>query len=192
MRKFVLLLFTILCFFQTGYTQKMDTRSVGTGSIRETALKHRQISPNSCIPMSVELILKFNNRAAPDYYQLQRNWNNRADGTFRNFDGKVIAGLRFSWQFAVPRGEQFPYARLFSTIDHELAAGRKVIISLPSGYQLWHMYIIDSKTSKGEYVAFSRAFNFGEVLVLNDVRSRVLGCKGTDILIYQSENQKKW
>lgn len=191
MKKSVLLLFTILYFFQTGYTQKKEIRSLGTGSIREAALKHHQISPNSCIPMSIELILKFNKRAAPDYYQLQRNWNNRADGTFKDFDGKVIAGLRFSWQFAVPRGEQFPYARLFSAIDHELAAGRKVIISLPSGYLLWHMYVIDSKTSKGEYLAYSRAFNFGEVLVLNDVKSRIFGCKGTDILTYQAEKSKK-
>lgn len=187
MKNSTLLLLTILCFFQTGYTHNKYT-----GSIREAALKHRQISPNSCIPMSIELILKYNKRAAADYYQLQRNWNNRADGTFKDFNNKVIAGLRFSWQFAVPRGEQFPYARLFSTIDHELAAGRKVIISLPSGYLLWHMYVIDSKTSKGEYIAFSRAFNFGEVLVMNDVRSRVFGCKGTDILTYQSENQKGW
>lgn len=191
MKRYTFLLLTILCFSQTGYTQKKATRNSGNGSIREAALKHSQISPNSCIPMSVELVLKFNKKAAADYYQLQRNWNNRADGTFKDFDKKVIAGLRFGQQFAAPRGDQFPYERLFSTIDHELAAGRKVIISLPSGYLMWHMYVIDSKTSKGDYVAFSRAFDSTEVLVLNDVKSRIFGCKGTDILTYQSVTSNK-
>jgi len=185
MKKSVLLLFIILYFFQPAYTQKKRTRGLGTRSVREVALKHQQISPNSCIPMSIEMILKFNKKVAPDYYQLQRNWNNRIDGTFNDFDNKVVAGLRFRRQFAMPRGDQFPYGQLFSVIDQELASGRKVVISLPSGHLLWHMYVIDSKTSKGEYLAYSRGFNLDKVIVLNDVKSRVYGCKGTDILTYR-------
>ncbi|MES2455775.1 MAG: hypothetical protein V4594_09555 [Bacteroidota bacterium] len=184
MKTYFLLLFTILYFFQPAYTQKKRTQSLSARSIREVALKHRQISPNSCIPMSIEMILMFNKKAATDYYQLQRNWNNRADGTFNDFDNKVIAGLKFRRQFAMPRGDKFPYSQLFSVIDRELASGRKVVISLPSGDLLWHMYVIDSKTSKGEYLAYSRGFNLDKVMVLSDVKSRVYGCKGTDILTY--------
>ena len=135
--------------------------------------------------MSVEMVLKYKNAVSRNYFKLQHDWKNKADGTFGSFDGKVIAGFKFKHRFNLQRGENFPLASLFRTVDRELAAGRKVIVSLPSGDRLWHMYVIDRPIGKDEYMAYSRAFNQDRVLVKNNVKRAIRACKGTDILTYQ-------
>ena len=153
-------------------------------SLRSIASKHQQIHDMSCIPMSVEMILKYNHRVKPDYYELQKNWKNKADGTFGSFDGKTLFGLKFKHKFNITRGNDFPFDRLFSTIDAELAAGRKVIISLPSGNNFWHMYVVDKKTLSGDYIAYSRYYNVKNIIIKDNMKTSIYGCKGTDILTY--------
>ncbi|KLT63882.1 hypothetical protein [Pedobacter sp. BMA] len=153
-------------------------------SLASIASKHKQLYGMSCIPMSVEMVLKYNNRVAANYYKLQNDWKNKADGTFGNFDGKTLSCLKFKHQFNLTRGDGFPFDRLFSRIDAELAAGRKVIVSLPSGNNFWHMYVIDKKTVSGEYIAYSRYYNSKDVIIKNDVKNSIYGCRGTDILTY--------
>jgi hypothetical protein len=153
-------------------------------SLESVASKHKQIYDMSCIPMSVEMLLKYNDCVAPTYYRLQDSWKNKVDGTFENFDGRIVACLKFKHQFNVQRGNDFPFKQLFKTIDTELSAGRKVIVSLPSGLNLWHMYVIDKKMAQGDYVAFSRYYNDNKVIRKDDVKKSIYNCEGTDILTY--------
>src|SRR6476660_2149621 len=100
---------------------------------RQIADSHRQKYGMSCIPMSIEMVLKELGRVPSDYYELQDPWKEKADGNFRNFDGKTIKDVTFHQHFNLARNDQFPLAKLFETIDRELKSGRFVIVSLTSG-----------------------------------------------------------
>lgn len=151
----------------------------------ETVNKHEQIYSMSCIPSSVEMILKYNKKVPANYYELQNAWKDKSDGTFANFNGKTIAGIRFTHRFNLPRNDSFPYDKLYNTIDRELTAGRKVIISLQSGPGLWHMYVIESRKSSGDYMAYSRAYKMADPLMIDNVKQCVKAMKGTDIMTYE-------
>ncbi|TKC06698.1 hypothetical protein FA048_15970 [Pedobacter polaris] len=185
MKKCCILIFLSLCCISSfNYAQQDLAKNTNTKSLHDVAFNHRQIYNSSCIPMSIEMVLKFNKRIPSDDYRLQTNWKEKTDGTFGNFDGKIISGLKFKHQFNIKRGDGFPFERLFKTIDAELAAGRKVIISLPSGFNFWHMYVIDKKVDK-DYLAYSRFNNDKNLVIKKDIKSWIFGCKGTDILTYQ-------
>lgn len=154
-------------------------------SIQSTVLKHRQLYSMSCIPSSVEMILKFNNKTNANFYDLQHQWKDKSDGTFANFDGKTIKGITFTHRFKENRSANFPIDRLFKTIDTELKAGRKVIVSLLSGPGLWHMYVIDGTTKDGDYICYSRSHNNNEVLEIRNTKQRIRAMHGTDILTYR-------
>lgn len=187
--KYFVRLITITSFLLSASCQhanepEITDQKIDESSIHSVASQHEQIYENSCIPMAVEMVLKFNKAEAMDYYQLQNNWQNKLDGTFQEFGGKSLGGLTFHHQFAMARDDQFPLDSLFQTIDLELAQQRKVIISLPSGYMFWHMYVIDKKTGSDEYQAYSRVYNNSNLIITNDVKKIVRSCQGTDILTY--------
>ena len=146
------------------------------------AERHRQIASMSCIPMSVELVLKFLGRVSEDYYQLQVEWQNRRDGSFHQFNNKIIANVLFTAHYQLPRNAEFPIDALFQTIDSELAAGKFVVISLASNGG-WHMYVIVGNSIDGDYLAVTKGFPHGTT-VIGDVKSRVRSRNGTDILTY--------
>src|SRR5690348_7388152 len=79
--------------------------------------QHQQFAAPSCIPSSIEMVLKLEHRVPVDYYELQRAWGKKTDGTFADFDGRSIGGLTFHRQFFLPRTFFFPTSRLFQTID---------------------------------------------------------------------------
>lgn len=139
----------------------------------------------SCIPSSVEMVLKFNNKANENFYDFQHGWKNKNTGTFGDFDGKTINGITFTQQFNLNRSADFPIDSLFSTIDAELAADRKVIVSLVSGPGLWHIYVIDSRTAEGDYLCYSRGYGSPEVLEVRNTKRIIREMGGTDILTYR-------
>jgi hypothetical protein len=142
---------------------------------------HRQLYDASCIPMSVELVLKLLGREPADYYALQEPWKNKADGTFVDFDGRMIAGVTFRQQFDDLRGNDFPTEDLFKTIDHELGQNRYVIVSLYNGSS-YHVYVIVGHTAESDYQAVSKAGD--ATITVTNVKARVREMKGTDILTY--------
>jgi len=156
-----------------------------------TVQKHRQIYSMSCIPSSVEMVLKYNKKVSPDYFQLQEVWKDKADGSFQNFDGKTIKGLTFTCRFREPRNRNFPINSLYKVIEDELKAGRKIIISLPSGPDFWHIYVLDHKTEDGEFVAYSRGYNDNNVLEIRKVKELIKAINGTDILTYKLSDVDK-
>jgi hypothetical protein len=61
-------------------------------------------------------------------------------------------------------------------------------ISLPSGYNYWHMYVIDSQMERDDYLAYSRFYNDINLVTREYVKTWIRGCKGTDILTYTIVN----
>jgi hypothetical protein len=149
--------------------------------------QHQQLDNYSCIPMSVELVLKLLGRISTDNYDLQREWRNRTDGSFAAFDGRTIAGVKFRLQFSLARDDKFPLEDLFKTIENELAANRYVIVSLAvSGG--WHMFVLYEQLPSGEFRAVSKIPSRTEMLIANQVRTAIRQMKGTDILTYEISN----
>ena len=168
---------------ETTQNQNSDSSALAVPKFDEKIIDaHKQAYGMSCIPSSVEMVLKLLGRVPASYYRQQDAWKNKADGNFSNFDGKTVEGITFHKQFGLDRNDKFPLARLFATIDAELAAGRFVIISLASSGG-WHMYLIYAKDADGDFLAVSKV---GEKTVKTDhVKQIVTKMKGTDILTYE-------
>ncbi len=149
---------------------------------RQIVDAHEQRYGMSCIPMSIEMVLKLLGRVQSDYYELQNPWKEKADGNFRDFDGKTLKGVTFHQQFDLPRNDQFPLAKLFETIDRELKAGRFVIVSLSSGSG-WHMYVIYDEDVDGDFLAVSKLG--AKTIETQHVKKIITRMKGTDIMTYE-------
>ncbi|EEF60251.1 hypothetical protein [Pedosphaera parvula] len=143
---------------------------------------HKQIYDMSCIPMSIEMVLKLLDRVPGSYYDLQNPWKNKMDGNFSNFDSKTIEGVTFHKQYGLARNDKFPLTKLFETIDHELKAGRFVIVSLVSSSG-WHMWVIYDEDADGDFLAVSKAGS--ETLKAVHVKKTIKDMKGTDIMTYE-------
>jgi len=143
--------------------------------------KHEQLSGYSCIPMAVELILKLLGRVAPDYLELQTQWNDRRNGCFSDFDGLVEEGVKFTRRFPQVRGDAFPLEDLFATIEDELAHGKYVVVALqvPGG---WHNYVIYNQLPSGEFEAVTKGCC---PEIVTDVKQQVRDMNDTDILTYE-------
>jgi hypothetical protein len=149
---------------------------------RQIIDKHSQKYGVSCIPSSVEMVLKLLGRVLESYCELQDAWKEKTDGTFGDFHDKTIKGVTFHRQFDLPRNDQFPLSSLFETIDRELKAGRYVIASLPSdtGY---HMYVIYDEDRAGDFLAVSKLGT--KTTELEHLKDKIKGMKGTDIMTYE-------
>jgi TPR repeat protein len=143
---------------------------------------HEQRYAMSCIPSSVEMVLKLLGRVPASYYEQQDAWKNKADGSFHNFDGKTIEGVTFYQKFTQAHGTQFPLEELFAAIDSELEAGRYVIIGLPAGGDT-HDWVIYDEDAKGEFLAVSKGG--APTIENNHVRKTITDMKGTDIGVYK-------
>ena len=140
---------------------------------------HKQLFRLSCIPMSVELVLKLLERVPPDYFELQKPWDNKSFGSFADFSGKDLFGVKFEQKYALPRDANFPLEGLFQTIENELKLGNYVIISLnvPGG---WHMYVVYDQLPNGEFLAATKG---QRKELIDNVREIVESMRGTDMLI---------
>jgi hypothetical protein len=147
---------------------------------------HEQRYDLSCVPSSVEMVLKLTGRAPQSYYELQDAWKNKADGSFAVFDEKTFAGVTFHRQFCLGRNSAFPLTRLFETIDRELKAGRFVIVGLASGPGS-HNWVIYDEGADGEFLAVSK---FGRWTVQQShVKEAITQMQGTEIGTYDLETR---
>ena len=167
---------------------------VVAGFDRRVVDEHRQLFDSSCIPMTIEMVLKLTGRQPADFFKLQEAWRNKTDGNFRDFDGKTVSGLTFHQQFSLPRNADFPLKRLFATIDKELNAGRYVIVSLKSGANAWHMHVIYGKDASGDFVAITKSGSKAtgaKTVVVKHVKEMIGKMQGTDILTYEVKRTPK-
>ena len=112
----VILISTSISFHSKAQTHKNDNCDFFDAVINN----HDQIFQLSCIPSAVEMVLKYYKVVDFDFYDLQNEWKNKTNGSFRNFDNKELYGITFSQKFVLPRDENFPIDSLFQTIENEL------------------------------------------------------------------------
>ena len=176
----LILIFIVLSVFETS-AQETPNALINK---YEAINKHSQIFGYSCIPSSIEMVLKLNRKVDANFYNYQKIWENKMDGTFANFDGLLLNGIRFHQKFNLKRDANFPFDDLFTTIDKELSESRYVIVSLPSGYG-WHMFVITHKLPNGEFVAYSK--DGDKNLIETNVKQVIKSVNGTDIMTYREE-----
>lgn len=144
---------------------------------------HQQLYPASCVPMSVELVVKLLGTLPVDQYPLQQALGPWLPSSFSKHDGVTHYGIAFKREFALNRDDKFPIDALFARILEELTSGRYVIVSLasPGG---WHMYVVHTyNASTDEFEAVSKQHPNGTINI-SDVKHRIRQMKGTDILTY--------
>lgn len=178
----VIFIFILVCFTAASFAQNAITVK---GFQEDIINMHSQINASSCIPSGIEMVLKLNCKVESNFYNFQQIWGNKIDGTFQNFDNLLINGLRFSHKYNLQRNNNFPFKDLYNTIDKELAEDRFVLVSLISGQNMWHIYVITEKLQNGEYKAYSKFNN--ETLVVSNVKEYIKNMKGTDIMVYRKE-----
>lgn len=148
---------------------------------------HKQRYMMSCIPSSVEMVLKLLGRVPGSYYDLQNEWKERRDGSFKNFDGKTFNGVTFHQGFCLARNHDFPLAKLFDTIHGELQAGRFVIVGLASSGG-FHNWVIYDEDAGGEFLAVSKFRT--KTIEERHVKDVITQMQGTDIGTYELEPQE--
>lgn len=175
----VVLISTSFVFHSKAQTQKDDNLEFFDTVINN----HNQLFQMSCIPSAVEMILKYYKVVDFDFYGLQKEWQNKADGSFRDFDNKELYGITFTQKFVLPRDSNFPLDSLFQTIEKELKSGKKVIISLPADGG-WHMFVICKQTPDGDFVSYSKLGT--HTLILRNTKEIVKKSNGTEIMTYRT------
>ena len=178
---FILALFihTSIVFHSKAQTQKDDDFEFFDTVVNN----HNQLFQMSCIPSAVEMILKYHKVVDFDFYNLQNEWQNKADGSFRDFNNRELYGITFSQNFVLPRNATFPIDSLFQTIENELKSEKKVIISLPAEGG-WHMFVICRQTPDGDFVSYSKLGS--HTLILRNTKEIVKKSNGTEILTYRT------
>lgn len=147
---------------------------------------HNQIFAFSGIPSAIEMVLKYGKVVDFNFYDLQNEWQNKADGSFRDFDNKEIRGITFSHKFNVPRDASFPLDSLFQTIENELKSGKKVIIALQVETS-WSIFVVYKQTRDGELVSYSK--HGSHTLILRNTKEIVKKSNGTEIMTYSTAPQ---
>jgi Peptidase_C39 like family len=149
-------------------------------------VNHIQKYRRSCVPMSVELVLKLIGKAELSYYDLQDEKGDvpRWGG---DYDSKIYCGIKFCLEFDIQRGLSFPLDRLFDRIKEEIGAGRYVITAWETGkdnnFTTYHNYVIYGYDGN-EFLAVTRYYNNPTIDWVSDMKSRIIGIQGSDILTY--------
>ncbi len=180
----MLFILSVLLSTSIGFHLKAQTQKDDDFEFFDTVVNnHNQLFQMSCIPSAVEMILKYYKVVDFDFYGLQNEWQNKTDGSFRDFDNRELYGITFSQKFVLPRDATFPINSLFQTIDNELKSEKKVIISLPVDGG-WHMFVICKQTPDGDFVSYSKLGS--HTLIFRNTKEIVKKSNGTEILTYRT------
>jgi len=160
---------------------------------------HCQITPVSCVPMSVECVLKLLKLMKIDDFSLQDDPSKSGTSdwvrgfTYPPTNPIVVFSREFMLKdlgFSEDRGQHFMkdfFDPLFETIDKELSENRYVIISLKSGDSSTHNEVIFNKKNDAEYETLTFYYNNPNPVIYHsqDLKTRVAEMQGTDILTYK-------
>lgn len=157
--------------------------------IKEIIDQHQQKKDNSCVPSSVEMVLKLLGRVKLDFYDLQKGCTN---GCFSEYDGKTINGVTFQRINLAKRNSDFPFEELSQKIKEELLSDRYVIITFlgltSKGKRKFHAYVVyDEDPSQNDFLTVTKASSNGNYVTQfnTGIKSEIRNSKGTDILIYK-------
>lgn len=160
---------------------------------------HRQLYRTSCVPSTVEMLLKIEGIIDPSSFMLQEKYGDNNPRSGDDFDNKCFPGTNKTIKFhkvLLPCLEQ-----IFARIDSELNAGRCVLIPLKTSEegQPWmcHQHILYDFSPTGEYKTFTRLFGFADIIPIDNARTRFINNfkemesrpidsrNGTDFLTYE-------
>ncbi|MCX6247754.1 MAG: hypothetical protein NTW10_08475 [Bacteroidetes bacterium] len=166
---------------------------------------HLQLFEASCVPMSIELLMKLNGNVKEDYYDLQKGKSSEKfkieDGYGGEYNGKTIEEVTFTHRYTQGRGSSFPLDDLFKDIKDELDHGRFVLLAFENGYRYdqqgrviginYHGCVVYGYSEDGEFLAVTKNHNPTDPTkptpphYINNIKERVIKMGGTDILCYK-------
>jgi hypothetical protein len=166
---------------------------------------HHQVYPDSCVPMSVELVVKLEDPSQINYYDEQHKYPNGKSwgGDFV----RKINRITFTHLFTLPR-YTYPLPPLFQTIVDELDSNRYVQLSLVSVWkkdkngnevidnnghkipQVFHCWVVYGYDNNGDFLGISRDYNINQPIYIQTgynptIKQQLTIMGGTDILIYR-------
>jgi hypothetical protein len=163
----------------------------------ELIKSHIQIGINTCVPMSVEMVLKLEKRLPCDETSIQESMKSICPVGGNHFDGKVYNGIEFKQLFGPeqghPRGKDFPFDDLFKTIREELEKKKFVTVSLWEKEGGFHNYTIyDYDSERDEFLGVTkRIIGDPKLFEEKNVKKRIREMDGTDILVYNIQSETK-
>jgi hypothetical protein len=135
--------------------------------------KHRQLFENSCVPSSVEMVLKLEGIYEADTFDIQNRYGNKPiSGDY--FDREIYRKGNKAIKF---RKRIFIYLpSLFEAVKNELRNKRFVIVplltSIQGNYLMYHTHVIYDLTAQGEYKTFTKFYQNDAIVYVNDMEKR--------------------
>lgn len=155
--------------------------------IKEIIDKHNQRSNESCVHSSVEMVLKLLGKVNLDYYALQ---DGKSAGSFGEYNGKQINGVKFSQIKLAKRGPTFPFDSLFEIIEKELKSNKYVIVTFIGDTEdgrRYHAYVVyDQDNNQNDFLTVTKASQNGTYITQfnRNIKAEIRSSNGTDILVY--------
>ncbi len=167
----------------------------------QKATGHQQILPDSCIPMSVELVLKLTGLMSQDDFSLQNDpkkvgtsdWVKNPQFQYPTDNPKVIFNREYlNKDIGKPDHTDEALAEnlepTLTTIDTELENGRYPIISVRSGPNTTHNIVIYGKIDDDSYKTITFHYGHGVLDQPENIRQKITERKGTDLITYKFTN----
>ena len=151
----------------------------------EILIYHEQKNENSCVPMSVEFMLKLAGVIPLGFYNFQYGLDTvRSEfGSGEEYNEKKVGKVVLKQLVNQPRGS-YQVSDLIEYIKEELDADRYVQIALDNGAGGYHCWVVWGYVDDTMY-AITKYFNQRYPVIIDNVTSRLRALGGSDILIYR-------
>ncbi len=147
-------------------------------------INHKQKYEKSCVPMSIELVLKLMGVMKVDDYRLQDEKGNESRWGAEYHENE-INNVKIIHSFDSDRDDQFPMDELFKKIEEELDNDRFVqCVWKNDDMQDFHAYVIYGYNDN-EYLAITYHAYETDVIRVDDMKSRLSKIQGSDILTFE-------
>lgn len=160
---------------------------------------HKQVTHDSCVPMSVELVLKLEGLMPINDFSFQNDspkignshWVKNPRLKYPDISPKVIFDREFmNSDLGLPEHTDEALANnlgpTLKRIDEELEAGRYVIISVKSGPTTTHNIVVYNKIDNSNYDTVTFHHTSDDPLIQSEnLREKIIERKGTDIITYE-------
>ncbi len=157
---------------------------------------HQQLYPDSCVPMSVEFVVKLVDPTQLQYYDQQHQYPNGTIGG-QHYNNQILNNIQFTHlypQSSHPRGQNFPLPELFRIMKYEIDHNRFVQLGLKSGViidlngvvtgTLYHGWVVYGYDNQGEFLGVTRYHHHNNPIFSQTIRQDITTLQGTDILIW--------
>lgn len=151
----------------------------------EVLIYHEQKKEHSCVPMSVEFMLKLAGELPLKFNDFQDGLDTvkSEKGHGSEYQDKEVGNVILKHLFDQPRGS-YDVTQLIETIKKELDAGRYVQIALDNGVGGYHCWVVWGYVDDTMY-AITKYQNQRYPVIIDDVITRLKNMGGSDIIVYR-------